>query len=85
MALQRGVHVAVELKYLCRVLAKQRRGKDLGAGSGALGVSRQVDWAKGTDLAVTGDTLVGLDPHDGAVEHLHGFAVGPVVAALVKR
>ena len=83
MPFERGVHVAVELRQLRGILADQRRGKHLDTGTRALGVGRQVDRAKRADFAVAGDALVGLDPYDGAVKHLHGFAAGPIVGALV--
>ena len=67
------------------VLAKQRWREHLDAGAGTLGVGREVNRAKRADLAVAGDALVGLDPHDRAVKHLHRLAVGPVIAALVQR
>ena len=85
VALERGIHVAIELGQLRRILAKQRRCKHLDAGAGTFCVGRKVNRAKRADFAVAGDALVGLDPHDRAVKHLHRLAAGPVIAALVQR
>ena len=68
MPLEGGVHAAIELAELQRVLAEQMRPQLGDAGAHAVRVGRQVERPERTDLAVADDAGVGLDLDDGAVE-----------------
>ena len=84
MALEEGVHAAVEFFQLDGVLAQQVR-RDLGdACPRSGGVGGQVDGAERADFAHAGYAVVGLDEHDGAVEHFHGLPARPLIGTFVE-
>src|SRR5207244_3665145 len=68
-----GVHAAVELRDLERVLAEQVWGQLGETGADAAGVGRKVERAERTDLAEARDPGVGLDLNHGAVEDRDRF------------
>ena len=82
MALQRGVHPAVQPAELRRVLAEQVRPEFRDPGAHAVGIGRQVERPERADLAVADDARVGLDRDDRAVEDVDRLAARPLVAAL---
>ncbi len=85
VALQGGVHAAVEPAELPRVFAQEVR-PELGDARSRTGrVGRQVERPERTDFAVPGEPFVGLDRHDRAVENRDGFPPRPLVAPLVQR
>jgi hypothetical protein len=85
MALERGVHRAVQLHELARIFAEQVRPQLAQSGAHPLRIGRQVERPERTNLAVADKAGVGLDADDGAVKHGHGFAAGPLVGGLVQR
>ena len=85
MAAHRAVHPLVEHSERERVRADQLWGEFGDPGARAARVGREVRGAQRTHLAPPGEPLVGIDRHDGRVEHRHRVAARPFVAPLVQR
>jgi hypothetical protein len=85
MALERGVHAAVQAGDLQRVFADEMRAELGDAGACAGRVGGQVERTERAHLTVAGDSAIGLDGDDGAVEDGNGLAARPLVAAFVQR
>ena len=82
---QHRVHVMVERPQVRRIMPDQL-GADLrDAGPDPLGIGRQVRRAERAALGITGNARVGLDRHNGRVEHFHEVAATPVVAPFAQR
>src|SRR3954463_5097925 len=84
VALEGGVHAAVEDGGLARVEADEMRGELAQTSADALGIGGEVEGAERADFTVAGQAGVGLDADDGAVEDGDGFAAGPFVAAFAE-
>ena len=85
MALESGVHRAVELHELARIFTEQVRPEFAQTSAHAFRVGRQIERPERTDLAVADETGVGLDADDGAIEDGDGLAAGPFVGCFVER
>ncbi len=77
----RGLHVRMTLQRTVHQLA----GDERDSGSRPVGIRRQIHRAKRTDLTVPGQTLVGHDFDDRAVEYLDELASRPGVSPLLQR
>jgi hypothetical protein len=84
MAAQGGVHAGVQHAQRGGVEPQEVRRQFGDSGARAFGVGRQVGRSQGTDLAVAGDTGVGMDGDYGGVKNFDGVSAGPFVAAFVQ-
>jgi hypothetical protein len=79
MPLERGVHASIQLAEFARIGAEQVRRELAQAGAHAVRVCGQVKRSERAHLAVSGQTVVRFDAHDGAVEDSDGLAARPLV------
>jgi len=73
MALESGVHGAVEASELTWVVADEVGSEFAQAGADPFGVGGEIERAERADFAVADVPRVGLDPYDGAIEHGDGL------------
>ena len=85
MALEGGIHRAIELAQLARVEPEQVRPQLPQARPDALGVGGQVERPERAHFPVPDDPRVGLDADDGAVEGGDRLAARPFIGAFVER
>jgi hypothetical protein len=85
MALQRSVHQPVERAEFQRIGPDQVRAQLPQPRAHPLCVGRKVGRAERTHLAMANQAFIGFDAYDRTVEHLHGLAASPVIAAFPQR
>ena len=85
MPLQSLVHQTIDRPKPSGILPDQVRPQFAHPRARAGGVGRQIKRPQRTHLAVPRKPCIGLNGHHRAVKHLHRFAAGPFIAALMQR
>jgi hypothetical protein len=71
MALERGIHGAIQLRELARVFAEKMRAKFTQARPNAVGVGRKIEGTQRTDLPVAGQAVLSKTVTDLPPLHLY--------------
>ena len=79
------VHQVIDFLQLGRVLSENMRRQLTDACPGPCAECRQIEWAKRTHLAETGESVTGQEFDNRTVEHLDVFAFRPGVSSFLER
>src|SRR4029077_18594041 len=84
-AFEHSVHFTIEPGELAWIFAEQMRREFTQSRAHTLGVSRQIERAEWTNLAVAGQSAVSLHAHNRAIKNGDRFSPAPLVGAFVQR
>src|ERR1043166_5360300 len=85
MPLEGGGHAAIEPAEFERVFTDEMRAEFLDAGADTVCIGGKIKRSERADLTEPDDAGVGGDFDHGAIEDVHRFAAGPLVAAFMER